>query len=651
MPRLLSILIAAAACCTSPTHADVLANARADFKQAYARVDAGASEAADRASLRQYVLYPYLQAARIRAELTRNPAPSEQVDDAAATFLKRHGEEPVSRTLRSAWLTSLAKRAQWSKFLDFYTPSNDDALSCFELTARIEMQRTDGLQEAIATRWLTPRNLSDCERPFAWLKEQGQLTPALIEQRARLALKENDAALAQRLAAELPAERATPIVQWAALIERPAREIDGLIAAPTRKVENDALLAGWSRLVRTDREGAHARFDRLVETRRLDPQAASPYALALALSLSWNRQAEALPFFERVAPEDFNEAALEWRARSALWHEQWSLAAKTIAAMPDAQRKHARWRYWAARAAEAMGDRALARQLYAAILQDDNFYSVMAAARLGHALTPHPEKLVADSLQLQQLGAQLAFVRARELFLLDMHGPADAEWRAGFESLPEDARRQAVHLAAQWGWHDRAIATAAQLRVFNDYELLYPRPFNPPVRSAAQLTRLPADLIYSVMRQESLFRTDAVSSAGARGLLQLLPETARRTARTWQRSTPQPADLLRAEVNIPLGAAYLRNLIDKFEGQTIVALAGYNAGPRAAARWLPAQSIEPDVWIENIPYNETRTYVQRILWHSVVFAWLRTGEPQRTQTWLARVAPVGEGEVLGSLAE
>ncbi|HVF18160.1 MAG TPA: lytic transglycosylase domain-containing protein, partial [Steroidobacteraceae bacterium] len=190
-----------------------------------------------------------------------------------------------------------------------------------------------------------------------------------------------------------------------------------------------------------------------------------------------------------------------------------------------------------------------------------------------------------------------------------------------------------------WGWYDQAVATATQQRVFNDYTLLYPRPFDREVHSAAKLTSLEPELIYGLLRQESLYRADAMSGAGARGLLQLIPETARQTARYWKRPRPSPDDLFDPRINVPLGAGQLRMLVDRFGGQTPVALAGYNAGPNAAARWLPAAAIDSDIWIENIPYNETRSYVQRVLWHSVVFAWLKSGEPQRTDAWVTRIAP------------
>jgi soluble lytic murein transglycosylase len=159
------------------------------------------------------------------------------------------------------------------------------------------------------------------------------------------------------------------------------------------------------------------------------------------------------------------------------------------------------------------------------------------------------------------------------------------------------------------------------------------------VRAAARLAKLDSTLLYGVIRQESLFRADAVSPAGAMGLAQLLPETARHIAREWQQPVPRPTDLLDPAVNVKLAASHLRSLVDRFDDQLVVALAGYNAGPLAADRWLPDQPIDSDVWVENIPYNETREYVQRVLWHTVVFGWLPSGKGQSTESWLAQIAP------------
>src|SRR5262249_25893222 len=167
----------------------------------------------------------------------------------------------------------------------------------------------------------------------------------------------------------------------------------------------------------------------------------------------------------------------------------------------------------------------------------------------------------------------------------------------------------------------------------------YPLPFDKQVRAATELTKVDLPLLYGVIRQESLFRTDAASSAGALGLAQLMPSTARQVAREWQQPVPAAADLLDPAVNITLGAAPLRDLMNRFGQQTIVALAGYNAGERAVERWLPVEPVDADIWTENIPYNETRDYVQRVLWHSIVFSWLKKGGAERAG-WLVQIAPL-----------
>ena len=256
-------------------------------------------------------------------------------------------------------------------------------------------------------------------------------------------------------------------------------------------------------------------------------------------------------------------------------------------------------------------------------------------------LVPQPAvaRLEQDPAQIESLGARPAFVRARELLLCALRGPAFREWESGFNSLTDAERTQAVALAARWQWHDVSVAMATQQRVFYDYALLYPRPYDAEVSAAAGLAALDAPLLYGMIRQESLFRSDAVSQAGAVGLAQLLPATAARTARAWRHPDASAIDLFDPATNIQLGAWHMRELADRFDGQTPIALAAYNAGESAADRWLPQEPLDADIWIENIPYNETREYVERVLWHRIVFGWLETHEPQRVDAMLEPIVP------------
>jgi soluble lytic murein transglycosylase len=634
--------------CATPAVADddSLAPVRTLFVLQYAALESGATlpSAADSAALRAYPLYPYLQRARIAGALRKAKDGRAAVDDQAEEFLAQYHGQPVAADLRRAWLKSLAARNQWGLLaVEFQPGSADTALHCQWLSARIALGGDEHLAAAVIEQWLTGQRLPpECEGPFEWLRAQDAMSEALIERRVRLLLGNGQAAFARTVARRLPENRASPLLHWADLIERPERSLDAMFKDATlaQRLEPDALFAGWSRLARVDPDAALARTERLGSTFRLNDEQTSKYSLALALGLAWNRQAtEALQAFRKVSPADLDDLALSWQARAALWVGDWAQVERSIAAMSAEQRAHARWHYWAARAAAARGATPLAEELYTALLPNDNFYSANAAARLGRPATPHPEALGADDAQIARLAARPEFVRTRELLLAGLRSAAVTEWLHAVGALDESERTQAVVLASRWQWHDVSVATATRQSVFFDYALLYPRPYDDEVRAAAQLTQLDSPLIYGVIRQESLFRPDALSSAGAVGLAQVLPETARRVARTWQRPAPQIADLLEPRINIELGAAYLRDLIERFDRQTPVALAGYNAGPLAAQRWLPAEPIDRDIWVENIPYNETRDYVQRVLWHSVVFRWLQTGAGDNVDSWLAPIAP------------
>jgi soluble lytic murein transglycosylase len=647
---LLALLCAAAAAADDDPHAGV----RQLFVLAYAAAEVGAPvpSAVDPAALRDYPLYPYLQRSRLTRALRSASQSWTSVDDDVRAFLDAHAGEPVAAELRAAWLSSLAAREQWQAVVERFDASiADPTLRCNAARAEIALAAPSATATATAL-WLTAERLPpECEPVFEWLRANDALTDDLVEQRVRALLENGETSFARTVAARLPQQRASALLQWADLLDRPAPSIDIALSDPARarRTDDAALLAGWTKLARNDPAAAHDRFERLAAA--VGPERMGPYALALALGLAWDRRAAAaLEIFAVVPAPNRDDYALTWQARAALWAGDWPQVERTIAAMSDEQREESRWRYWAARAAALRNDEQRAAALYASVLPSDNYYAANAAAWLKRRAEPHPEKLAVDDATIAALAARPEFVRARELFLSGLRGPAVTEWLTAFGSLDAAARPQAVHLASRWKWHDVSVATATRERVFYDYSLLYPQPYDREVQAAAKLTDLDASLIYGVIRQESLFRSDAVSPAGAVGLTQLIPETARRIARASRQPVPRVADLFDPGVSIKLGAAHLKYLVDRFDKQTIVALAGYNAGENAAGRWLPPRPIDADIWIENIPYNETRDYVQRVLWHTVVFGWLDTGRGESVESWLTRVKPLAPAQPAGDPA-
>jgi soluble lytic murein transglycosylase len=178
----------------------------------------------------------------------------------------------------------------------------------------------------------------------------------------------------------------------------------------------------------------------------------------------------------------------------------------------------------------------------------------------------------------------------------------------------------------------------SELQLWDDLWLRFPRPYDAEVDAAARDTGLPADWLYAVLRTESLYDPRAVSKAGALGLLQLLLPTARGVAQRAGLPPPARADLFRPDVNLALGARYLRELQGSFRERFILTLAAYNAGPNRVPQWLPLEPVDAEIWIENIPYNETRGYVQRALSNLVILGWRRNGEPTPVLPLLAPLA-------------
>ena len=625
---------------------DAYAEGRRLFMSAYAAAGSatGGAPAQDPEALRNYPLYPYLVAARLEPRLG-DPA----ADADLRAFIERYGDQPVGRSLRARWLMQLAGSKRWDTYLSVYRSELDDSLAarCNAYAARIALGRTDGMAAQALEDWESPKSLpSACDPAIGWLRAQGLLTPALIERRARAALAAGESALARQLVGTLPSAQAAPLLQWADLIDKPVPNVEALIANPTTSVEPAALLDGWRRYARADAELAAERYPALVASRGFDEIAAGPYALAVGYQLSLSRKPGALAFYALAQPGDYDERTWEWHARAAIWAGDWPRVGIAIAAMPDNLRTQARWKYWATRVADQNGDSAAARQGYASVVGSDNWYAVLAAARLGQPYTPTVEPAGLTDAGIARVSALPAMVRARELELCDLQPQSVAEWRAGSAALPKEDQVQAIGLAARWGWYMQAIAAAAKLGIFNDYDLLYQRPYDAEVRRGASVSGLPRDLIYAIIRQESLYKPDARSSAGALGLMQLLPETARITAKKWRLPTPTRGALFDPSVNVALGSAHLRDMIDRWGGQASLAMGAYNAGPNAVKRWLPAEPMSLDAWVENIPYNETRGYVQRVSWHMIVFGWLSERKPRDVSSWLTTVrAPgVDDGE-------
>jgi soluble lytic murein transglycosylase len=622
----------------APAETPALA-AAAEFMAAMqrARMPLAAPEPPDSAALRAYPIYDYLVAARLRRDLTFTP--NEDLDTAIDTFLRAHDGQPVARPLRRQWLASLAERRRWDLYLLRSADLTDPALICDRLQGRLATGDTEKLGPDALARWnLVQRPPAECAVVFAWLHAQGLVTPALQEARARAALAADNPSLAREFVAEVPAERSSPLRQWLQLLDSPRAALDALADTPALAVEPAALLAGFTRLSNTDSASASAVLPKLLSRSDMTPALRDKLLRSYALGAAYARQPGAVAAFERLPANAADTQVTEWRLRAAIWAGNYTKALDWLSAMPDALATQPRWRYWRARATTAVKGAESGAPLFAEIAGMRDYYGYLAADRLhqGYNLNVHPSS---DDADVQAtLAAEPALIRAHALFDCDLADEAGAEWGSVLAGAAKPVKVQAARLASRWGWYAETIAMLAQADDWDDVALRYPRPYASVVADASKLTQVPPDWILAIIRQESLFRKDAISRADARGLMQMQPATAVAVAKRWHFAAPSRDALFDPDISVPLGAAYVRELLDRYGNQLDLSLAAYNAGPVSVARWLPAQPVDADVWIENIPYTETRGYVQHIFEHIVAFASVRAAEPPRLSSLMAPVS-------------
>jgi len=599
------------------------------------RVHAHLPEPPDSTALERYVIYDYLTAARLRRDLVLKP--SDDLDAKIDAFLSARGQQPVTRTLRSEWLGGLAARKRWDWFLPRAAEATSPALICARLAGRLTLGETRGLSTEALAHWSLPqKQLPECDPVFAWLRSQGLLTPALAEARTRATLAAANPRLAREFADDVPAASAAPLLQWARLLEAPKAVLETLATNTRLPVEADALLAGFNRLSLTDSGAASALLPGLLARPDMTPALQLRLRRLAALGAAFGRDPTATAAFARLPAEANDDELQEWRVRAALWNGEYAKALTWIGEMPSGLATQPRWRYWRARAVAATEGNDKAQPLFAEISGLRDYYGYLAADRLHHPYSLNAHPAPRDEATQRELAGTPGMARARALFDCSMEEEASLEWLVALSGAEPAVKVQAAQLAAGWGWYAQAIATLAQTGQWDDVRLRYPRPFPDAIDEASNLTQVPADWILAVMRQESLFRSEAVSRAGARGLMQMQPETATAVARRWHLRVPAKANPDPTQ-DTTLGAAYLKELLDRYDGQLGPGLAAYNAGPLAVARWLPTRPMDADIWIENIPYSETRIYVQRILEHIVAFAWVRDAETPRLASLLRRV--------------
>ncbi|MFW5815817.1 MAG: transglycosylase SLT domain-containing protein [Wenzhouxiangella sp.] len=603
--------------------------------QAAGRADHAAMQAAID-DLPDYALTPYLEF-ELKRQTLDAVAPAEM-----SRFLARYRDWSFAPGLETRWLRSLGARGEFALLDRYGRESGDTEVRCWLARGDLAAGNDEGLSERVAALWLVGRSQpSVCDPVFAWWRRQGNPSAEQAWTRFGLALDDGQTGLARYLRRYLDQNQRAWADHWLEVRARPSRLISLARQWPDLEMSRQLVADTLMRLARRDWQQADEAWKVLRNRFELTPARAAAVAREIALFRAVALDVDAISGIDALPEQAIDQQVLEWRARVAMAQGEWEQVLTSIQRMRLLEQGRSRWRYWRGRALAELG-RPEAMLAFGSLAGEATYYGFLAAAWLQQDFSLCPQDLAADPARQRRLMRDAEFDRALELYEVGLIDHARRTWSSVWRRLSDPERQQAALLAAGRGWHDRAIAALGASGRMRAYPWRFPMIEVSRVTEYAQRWGVDPALVYGLMRAESAMQVDALSPAGARGLLQLMPGTAQAVA--WRHRLPfnGAGDLMDPAINIPLGVAHLGELQRRYEGDWVRVAAAYNAGANAVARWLEERpASDPDIWLETLPFFETRDYVPRVLAFATIYEWqlerspqvlARTILPQRAET-------------------
>lgn len=579
-----------------------------------------------RQKLANYPLIPYVQL----KTLMRYPFLSNKGNIEA--FLTKYEKSPMDRPLRKKWLNYLADQNQQAMFLHFYRDIGDDSLKCHQLRFRLQRpeQRAEALKKVDAL-WLVGKSRpKSCDRVFAEWEKAGRRTDDMIYQRLKLAADGGKHTLIPYLKGLLPTDYHYLADLWLKVRRSPSyvsrtSRFPGI--NPSK--ESEVLAYGLKRLVWRDRDLALKSWEKLKTrfpfTEVQKQQIAEKFAIGLAIK----NHPKAGQWLERANSGTKDEELYRWHLAHVLREQDWQQAVNVIESAPKDFSSDEQFRYWTARSLEQLSAKRSAKSSvnnsadnkaqnqFIDLSGERNYYGFMASGKLGKSPSLENQPVQFTQPELVTVSTNPAARRAYEFLKLKRFTSARREWNFLLSELNDEQKSIAGVLADSWGWHDQAIRTFAKAGYMNDVARRFPLAFKEQLHTSATENNISPAWAFAITRRESAFMSDAYSGAGARGLMQLMPGT----ARYLEKSSVKTRRLYDPEFNVQLGTRYLRYLMDRMDNNPILATAAYNAGWRRVKDWLPDQSGMPlDIWVETIPFKETRNYVKAVMAYKQIYS-------------------------------
>ncbi len=568
------------------------------------------------ARLNNHPLEPYIAYWLVRSQL-------EQVGaDTIDIFSTRYQDTLLAQRLRQDWMRLVGKRQDWQTFLTVLAvaeASDDSELKCFALRARHGVGDVGALRDAKSI-WFTGRELPEaCTPLFEALISNHILTASDIWARVRLALEQGHISVAKHIVTNLSSEQVSDVKIFDRALANPQRFLDKKSYRLSTRSGREAVIFALNRIAIDGPQKAFEYFKKISHGFSASDQSAIWRRLAYHAARA--HDSRALEWFSNAGDDAYSNQELEWFARSALRIKRWDLVIAAIQKMPEQEQQSASWRYWKARALKAEGKIAEANPIFLLLAREYSYYGQLAGDELGTVISSPTKVYRPSENEISQVRQLPGIQRALAFYRLKLRYEGNREWQWAIRNLSDQQLLATAEVAKRYELYDRAIDTADRTISLHDFNLRYPTPYWDVLKNYTQQLVLDEALVYGVIRQESRFITSAQSSAGASGVMQLMPATARWVAKRVGLIDFRGALISDLNINLNLGTYYLKHVLDQLDDQPVVASAAYNAGPRRARRWLSETSaMEGAIYAETIPFAETREYVKKVMSNTSYYA-------------------------------
>ena len=581
------------------------------------------------APLEDYPLYPYLQYQWLKEHL-------EQTDK-VLVFLSAFKETRYAELLRSEWLVYLANKERWLEYIANYQADNR-ALECLFYWAHYKVGNQQlALQEAKRLWMVGHEQAKQCDGLLSLFEVSPILTSDVVWQRFKLALKEDNESLASYVQRFLPQPDQRMADLWLLVHKKP------LLIQTEQFLSGDEQMGaifvhGVDRIAKLDLDLAITIWDARKLDLLIDNVAIQQLDRKLALALARNQDVRAYSRLNKLF--DVDAEVREWKVRVALREQNWQHIAEALAGLSFEEQQTPQWQYWQARTLVENGYFEQGQVIYNKLSEDRSYYGFMAADVVNKPYSIADKPIAIAESEIDAFIGTTDFKVVQEFKILGRETDAKRQWWFALKKLSKEQLIIAAKLAQKWQWDQIAIVTLVKADYWDDLALRFPVKYLDAVQHNASRQAIDAALILGIIRQESMLDENARSAVGALGLMQIMPNTGKQMAHQLKETWQLESSLFHPSTNIKYGSYYYKQLLLRFGGHFALAMAAYNAGPNRVIKWLPTDRAMPaDIWIEIIPYKETRKYVASVLSYTTIYQQRMQLNPLKITRFLFDVPP------------